>query len=217
MKTNKLEDKNSKLKIAVDGEAGTGKGVICKKVSNDYGLFYYSSGIFYRKLAYIIMDRNIETLEGIIDASKEDSEIEGVDDSLIYSEKVAQKTSQIATIKEVRENLGKVQRNIFLKYDRIIMEGRDIGTVIAPDADIKLYFTASVEVRAKRRCAQYLAEGKYADEKEMISQIKERDERDKNREAGPLKIAQDAIVLENNEDGIDAFYKKVIDEILKRA
>jgi cytidylate kinase len=217
MSNNIFLDIKSKIKIAVDGEAGTGKGSICKRIATNFNLHYCQSGTYYRRLAYIALMQNIKDVDKIIEIAKNPSQLEAVDDADICNDEVAEVTSEIAAIEQVREALLGVQKEVFVRFPRVIMEGRDIGTVIAPDAQIKLYFTADIDARAKRRAAQYRVSRIQAHEDEVKEKMIERDRRDKSRKDAPLVIAPDAIVLDNSEDGIEAFYQKVLEAIKNRA
>lgn len=201
MKTNILLDLKSKLSIAIDGEAGSGKGTFCLKFAEKYNLYYCQSSLFYRKLAYLIIENNIskDYLLSNLDILDKLNQIE---DNLLYTESIAQAASKIASDNDIRQILLKPQKDIISKHDRIIMEGRDIATVIMPDADIKLYFTATLQERSYRRYLEYKSSGKNLTLDEITKSILERDERDKNRKDAPLSIAKDALIIDST--GIDA-------------
>ncbi len=216
MRTNIFLDKISKLKISVDGKAGTGKGSLCKRLAEEFKLYYCESGIYYRKLAFIFLEQK-ENLEETITLINNDLDIlDKIEDKIIYTETIAEVASKISEIKEVRDIISNYLRYIINMHDRVIMEGRDIGTVIAPNADVKIYLSASVEVRAKRRNDQNKYCGKLLSEEEIKQKIINRDQRDENRAESPLKIPKDAILLDNNEDGFDDFYQKFITTIAQK-
>lgn len=216
MNTNKFIDKMRSIVIAVDGEAGSGKGTISKKLASNFNLFYCQTSVFYRKLAYLALKENVDSSEELVTLSKKTYLFDEIDEKEIYSESVTDKTSKIATIEEVREALKFLQKDILNKHSRVIMEGRDIGTVIAPNADIKLYIVADINKRAERRYLQYKKSGKEANLNVIKQQLIERDERDKNRDSAPLKPADDAIIVDNSDLGEFEFYYKVV-EIIKDA
>ncbi|MDX2049659.1 MAG: (d)CMP kinase [Rickettsiaceae bacterium] len=216
MSFNIFLDKKSKLKIAVDGESGSGKGSICKRIANEYKLLYCETSIFYRKLAYIAISNNIFSVDGLIKIINSEDFSANVDKALLYDERVAEESSKVAVIKEVREAINQFQVKLMGENNRIIMEGRDIGTIIMPDADVKLYVKADIEVRAVRRYSQYKENGIKASVDQIKNLLIERDERDKAREHAPLKIASDAIIVDNSADGFDEIYNYVIELITQK-
>jgi cytidylate kinase len=215
-KINLLLDKNSSISIAVDGEAGSGKGTFCSKFASIHALYYCQSSIFYRKLAYLVIEKNLSKIDILRNKDLLDLFNE-IGDKDVYNERVAQEASRIASDSEVRELLLKPQRDIIKNNKRLIMEGRDIATVIMPDADIKLYFTASIEERAKRRYIQYKNSGKECDLKEIMRSIEERDGRDKERKNAPLSIAKEAIIIDSSTINSDEVFKLAEQKILENS
>lgn len=210
-----MKNTNS-LVIAVDGEAASGKGTLSKKLAEEFDLFYCQTSIFYRKLARIAIDESINNLEELLKAAKSVERIENVDIDSIYEEEVGTKASEIASIPEVREALNIPQRDLLKIYPRIIMEGRDIGTVIAPNADVKLYITANIDVRAERRFKERLGQEKGLTLEKVKEDLIERDRRDKERKDAPLAIAKEAIILDSSNLNADEFLKLAINEINKK-
>lgn len=190
----KFHDLGSNCIIALDGTSASGKGTLAKLVAERYAFNHCQSSIFYRKLA----------LERLSDGSTD-----------LYSEAVTRMASVIAAIPEVRQDLLKPQRDFLKNYRRVIMEGRDIGTVIAPDADIKIYITADIEVRAKRRYDQMVASGKNVNYADVLASLKERDERDQGRAVAPLVKAEDAIEIDTTNMGIKEVLETLLREIKK--
>jgi cytidylate kinase len=134
-----------------------------------------------------------------------------VDSPDLYSEDVTEVTSIVASIPEVRLNLNHVLQDFLKEHSRVVMDGRDIGTVIAPDADLKIYVTAGLEVRAQRRYNQLTLSGKNATMEDLLQKLAERDERDSTRKSAPLVIADDAVVL----DTTNMPAEEVVEELLR--
>ena len=187
--------------VAIDGPAGAGKSTIAKLVAEEKGFIYVDTGAMYRGLAIHFLDRGIraEETDKVIEACKDaDVKIryeDGVQQVFLNGtnitgrlrdEAVGQMTSKCSVIPEVRAKLLDLQRDLARTQD-VIMDGRDIGTCVLPDADVKVYLTASVETRAKRRYDELTAKGEACDLDEIARDIKERDERDMNRETAPLR------------------------------
>lgn len=212
--------------IAVDGPAGAGKSTISKRVAKKLGITYIDTGALYRALTLKILNSNIENdnIEEIVkiinktDISFQDNHIlldgQIVDDDIRKNE-VSNNVSNIAKIKEVREKLGQIQRNIAKKQSSIL-DGRDIGTVVLPNADFKFYITANPEERGNRRYKELLENG---DNKislnQVIEDIKKRDQIDSNREIAPLKKSEDAFEIDNTDLNIEESVDKIISIIME--
>ncbi len=212
----KAYNPNTRFIIALDGPSASGKGSIGKMLASEFNLKYVQSGIVYRSVAYLCMINNIDVtdLKKIIELSKTDNLIEltkGVD---LNQENIGNYTSQISTIPEVRASINKYLILMIETYPRILMEGRDIGTVIAKDADLKIFITADVNKRAERRYKQLHEEGKKCTLEDVLQLLKERDLRDSTRIADPLAIASDAFVIDTsymNQDQVIANIKNYIE------
>jgi len=212
----KAYNQHNRFVIALDGPSASGKGSIGRMLASEFNLEYVQSGIFYRSLAYLCMINNIDVtyLKKIIELSKTDNLIEltkGVD---LNQENIGNYTSQISTIPEVRASINKYLILMIETYPRILMEGRDIGTVIAKDADLKIFITADVNKRAERRYKQLHEEGKKCTLEDVLQLLKERDLRDSTRIADPLAIASDAFVIDTshmNQDQVIANIKNYIE------
>jgi cytidylate kinase len=212
----KAYNQHNRFVIALDGSSASGKGSIGRMLASEFNLKYVQSGIFYRSLAYLCMINNIDVtyLKKIIELSKTDNLIEltkGVD---LNQENIGNYTSQISTIPEVRASINKYLILMIETYPRILMEGRDIGTVIAKDADLKIFITADVNKRAERRYKQLHEEGKKCTLEDVLQLLKERDLRDSTRIADPLAIASDAFVIDTsymNQDQVIANIKNYIE------
>ena len=198
--------------VAIDGPAGAGKSTIAKLVAKEKGYIYVDTGAMYRALAIHFLKKGIapENTEDVIDAcSDADVSIRYEDGAqqvylngenvtgMLRTEEVGNMASKTSAVPEVREKLLELQRTLAKEND-VIMDGRDIGTNILPYADVKIYLTASVETRAKRRYDELKEKGEDCDLNQIARDIKERDERDMNRETAPLKKAEDAILVDSS-------------------
>ena len=212
--------------VAIDGPAGSGKGTVAKLISEKLGFVNIDTGATFRCIALAMIQRNIkkeeedkirELLNHIEINMKPDGTIllngEIVTDRIREND-VNTLVSPISVIKIVRDKLLDVQRKI-AEGKNVVMEGRDIGTVVFPDADVKIYLDASPEERAKRRLKQNQEKGIDSSYKEVLQNIIDRDKRDSNREIAPLKQADDAIYLDSTNLSIEEVVEKITD-IIKR-
>lgn len=198
--------------VAIDGPAGAGKSTIAKLVAKEKGYIYVDTGAMYRGLAIHFLEKGIiagET-DKIIEACK-DVEVtiryeKGVQQVYLNGrnitaglreEAVGNMASKSSVIPEVRAKLLELQRGLAKEQD-VIMDGRDIGTCVLPDADVKVFLTASVETRAKRRYDELMAKGIACSLEDITKEIKERDERDSTRKIAPLKKAEDAVLVDSS-------------------
>ena len=209
--------------VAIDGPAGAGKSTIAKLVAKEKGYIYVDTGAMYRGLAIHFIKRGLkaEDIKGIVEACK-DAEVSIVYENdvqqiylngenvtaMLRTEEVGNMASKTSAIPAVREKLLELQRTLAREKD-VIMDGRDIGTNILPNADVKIYLTASVETRATRRYKELLEKGEICVYEEIAQDIKERDERDMNREIAPLKQAEDAILVDSSEMTIEEVVKTI--------
>ena len=210
--------------IAIDGPAGAGKSTIAKAVSKKLNFIYIDTGAMYRAVGLYYLNKNVDLenefeINGLLDDIKIDlTYIDGVQQiilngenvsNLIRNEEVSSAASVVSTYKKVREKMVSIQQEL-ARVNNVVMDGRDIGTVVLPNADLKIYLTASSEERAKRRYKELLEKGEEVDLETIKKDIEERDYRDMNRENSPLKQADDAILLDSSNMTID----EVIDYIL---
>ena len=215
-----------KAVIAIDGPAGAGKTSIAKIVSRKLGYNYIDTGAMYRAISWKAFREKIElkakkdlikmVKNTKIELKNKDGmvrvHLDGKDvTNKIRSKRLAEKASILATIPEVREQLMKIQRRLG-SSGGIVVEGRDIGTVVFPRADYKFYLDASIKERALRRYRELKAKGEEGELAELEKAIRSRDKRDRTRGVAPLKIAPDAIVI----DSTDMSKKEVVEFILKR-
>ena len=200
------------MKIAIDGPSASGKGTISKILSSKLHLSYLNTGKIYRIVALLArnLGGHLKTSALKIASEIEKHFKEQQENDQIYTEEVAKITSQIATFPEVREALLQFQKSFISNSEGVIMEGRDIGTVIMPNADFKFYLDASPEVRAERRVLQLKKDSKEANFSSILEDIKARDRNDIEREVAGLKIAKDAHYIDTSNKSIE----DVINEIL---
>ena len=193
----------SQTVIAIDGPAASGKGTISKVVSKKLGFNYLDTGKLYRAIGA----KYLEGYQPIAAAkSLERSDLDKYD---LQNPEIAQAASKIALIPEVRAALLKFQRNFSQKLPGAVLDGRDIGTVVCPDARIKIFLTASLEARAKRRYIELRKHDEKINFETILEQIKERDERDRTRSSSPMVAASDAKIFDTSELSI----KEVVDEV----
>lgn len=206
------------MQIAIDGPAGSGKSTVAKKIAEKLNIIYIDTGAMYRAITLKLKDidkkfyeeacnnTNIEFINNKIFLDGKDVS------SQIRSEEISKLTSDISKIDFVRKKLVSIQKEIADK-NSVVMEGRDITTVVLPDADYKFYLNASPEIRAKRRTLQLKEKGLNADYKEIIRDIKKRDNNDINRENSPLKVADDAIVIDSSNLTAEESIEKILSYI----
>lgn len=211
--------------VAIDGPAGAGKSTIAKLVAKEKGYIYVDTGAMYRGLAIHFLDKGIQPqeTEKVIEACK-DAEVtiayedavqhvylNGKDiSSRLRNEEVGNMASVTSAIPEVRKKLLELQQNL-AKTQNVIMDGRDIGTCVLPHADVKVYLTASVETRAKRRYQELQEKGEDCNLGEIAHDIEERDRRDMTREIAPLKQAEDAVLVDSSDMTIAEVVKTIVD------
>jgi len=200
--------------IAIDGPAASGKGTIARQLAAVYGLHHLDTGLLYRAVAKAVLDAgyspdNVEQATAAavaLDPKK-------FDDKALKLQAITEASSVVAAIPQVRQALMNYQREFATRPPGAVLDGRDIGTVIAPGADVKLFVVATPEVRAARRLLELKARGEEADEKEILADLLRRDERDSRRTAAPLKAAPDAHLLDTTHLGIDAAFRAALDII----
>ncbi len=218
------------ISVAIDGPAGSGKSTVSKIVAQKLGFVHLDTGALYRAIAYFI-DKSDVDFSSEIDVKKCLKEIDLkvekgakeqkilLNDKILTTElrslNVTKIASKIASYKSVRDYLLELQRS-FAKTQNVVMDGRDIGTVVLPDALVKIFITASPEVRAKRRFEQISGDGEKPDYEEILTSIKKRDYEDTHRKIAPLKRADDAILVDNSDMDLNQTVENVLDIIKER-
>ncbi len=218
------------INIAIDGPAGAGKSTIAKTVSKELGYIYVDTGALYRTVGLNALRKGVDTkdADGVI------ATLEGLEVSLrfvdneqrvflgeedvsvaIRQNEVSMAASNVSAIPKVREFLFDLQRNI-AKNNNCLMDGRDIGTVVLPDAQIKLFLTASAEARADRRYKELIEKGQTVDYDVILQEIKDRDYQDSHREIAPLKQADDAVLVDSTEMNLQETIEYMLNLIKER-
>ena len=213
------------MNIAIDGPAGAGKSTIAKRLAKKLGFIYVDTGAMYRAMAYYFLQHNIDAKdENAIAAACPDVDVtityengeqqvllngENVN-GVIRNEEVGNMASSTSVYPVVRKKLVELQRQLAKSAD-VIMDGRDIGTCVLPDAQVKIYLTASSATRAKRRYDELTEKGVSCDLAEIEKDIIDRDYRDMHRETSPLRQAEDAVLVDSSDMTID----QVVDEIIR--
>ena len=218
------------ISIAIDGPAGAGKSTIARALAKELGFYYVDTGAIYRTVAYFldlwgVSPKDVDAVERYIDELTIGIEYDadgvqhmimnGMDVSEdIRTQEISQKASLVSAHKVVRDVLLDMQREVARNHN-VIMDGRDIGTVVLPKADVKIFLTASSQVRAKRRCDELLAKGQKAEYETILKEIEQRDYQDSHREIAPLKQAKDAVLLDTSEldiPGVIAAMKDIVNQ-----
>jgi cytidylate kinase len=198
--------------IAIDGPAASGKGTLGKRLAHHYGYRHLDTGVIYRAVAKAMLDLGAELTDevrAVAVAMELDPEKFG--DPVLKTQKVGDAASVVSAIPKVREALVNFQRHFAEGPPGAVLDGRDIGTVICPDADVKIFVVADPRVRARRRTLEAKARGEDADEAMVLADILKRDERDQNRATAPLKPAPDAHLLDNSQLDIEGGVRAAID------
>lgn len=218
------------ISVAIDGPAGAGKSTMAKGVAEKFGYIYVDTGALYRTIGLYVMRKGVDTTdaEGVtnllsdinIDLKFENNTqqviLNGENVSnLIRTPEVSMAASNVSAIPAVRSYLFDLQKNMAVKHD-VIMDGRDIGTVVLPNADVKIFLTASPEERANRRFKEMIEKGQSVTYEDVLNDIKRRDYNDSNREIAPLKPAEDAIALDTTFYTLEESIEK-IENIIKEA
>ena len=217
--------------IAIDGPAGAGKSTIARRLAKELGYCYVDTGAIYRTVAYFmdllgISPKDVDGVERYIDELTIEIEYdeEGVQHMImngmdvsgdIRTQDISQKASLVSAHAVVREVLLDMQRSVARKHN-VIMDGRDIGTVVLPKADVKIFLTADPEVRAKRRYDELIAKGQKANLPQILKEVQQRDYQDSHREIAPLKQAKDAVKVDTSNLDIEGVVAAIRDIVGKK-
>ena len=198
--------------IAIDGPAASGKGTLGKRLAAHFGLRHLDTGLLYRAVAKTLMDAG----QPYDDAAKAAAAARSIDparfdEAVLKSHAVGEVASIVSAIPEVRAVLVLFQRQFAATPPGAVIDGRDIGTVICPDAPVKIFVTATPEMRARRRAKEFAAQGQAVDEATVLEDIRRRDERDTTRKVAPLQRAADAHLLDTTHMDIDAAFRAAVD------
>ena len=218
--------------IAIDGPSGAGKSTLGKMLAENLGLLYLDTGAMYRAVGLAVLESgtDFENKEQVIEIARRSKiELVGEPDALevklngkdissqIRTNRVGQAASVVSIISEVRRILVEHQRTLGKNAPRgCVLDGRDIGTIVFPNADVKFFLTAKPEARARRRYEEDRARGRISTYEETLSEINQRDERDVSREDSPLAIAKDAIVIDTSEFNLTEVYEQMLAIVLER-
>jgi cytidylate kinase len=198
--------------IAIDGPAASGKGTLGKKLAAHYGLRHLDTGLIYRAVAKHVLDAGSRPDDAAAAlAAAQALDPARFDEAALNTPTVGEAASVVSATPEVRAALIAFQRDFAAQPPGAVLDGRDIGTVICPGADVKIYVTATAEVRARRRAVEYRAQGRDIDATAVLADILKRDERDSRRAIAPLRQAPDAHLLDTTHLDIDAAIRAAID------
>ncbi len=197
--------------ITIDGPAASGKGSLSKNISKEFNFFYMETGMYYRGFASLFYENkvNILDLSSFISGIKINDFKKYIiqNNKKLYSTKITKLSSELAKNLGIRLFIVKIQQDMIVtlekKFNGIILEGRDCGSVVAPKADLKFYLTASLEVRAERRFNQFVKDKKEISYEQVLSDLRKRDVQDKSREHSPLHIPKGAVVIDNSDYNLE--------------
>jgi CMP/dCMP kinase len=197
--------------ITIDGPAASGKGTIARRVAEHYRLPHLDTGLLYRGVAIRLLDRGHALDDGkAAAAAARELDLASLDAKRLRARSIGEAASRVAAFPEVRAALLKLQTDFAHRPGGAVLDGRDTGTVIAPEADVKIFVTASAETRAARRLRELVAKGEAITLDAVLAAIRERDRRDSERAIAPLKPAPDAVLLDTTELDIEAAFRAAL-------
>ncbi|MEK7783751.1 MAG: (d)CMP kinase [Candidatus Binatota bacterium] len=216
--------------MAIDGPAGAGKSTVAKRLAKELGYAYMDTGAMYRAFAWRVMKEGIDLSdEKKLERVLQDTSIElleqdgrssvllnGVDvTDRIRTPELSQLASRVSTSKIVRERMVELQRDMG-SHGGVVAEGRDIGTVVFPNAEVKVFLDASSEERARRRFEELRSQGREVTVEETLEEMEQRDRRDRERDVAPLRKAEDAVVIDSTQAGVDGVVGRIMQEIKRK-
>lgn len=206
------------LVIAIDGPAASGKGTLARRLAAHFGLPHLDTGLLYRATACALIDdgRPLDDIRAAVEAAR-GLALCDFDEARLRSRELGEASSVVAAIPQVRAALIEMQRSFASRSEGAVLDGRDIGTVICPDAAVKIFVTASAEKRAQRRALELASRGERVDYAHILEDIRRRDERDSGRSSAPLKIADDATRLDTTDLDIEAAFAAARDIVREKA
>jgi cytidylate kinase len=197
--------------ITIDGPAASGKGTIARRVAEHYRLPHLDTGLLYRGVAIRLLDRGHSLDDGTAAAAAaRELDLPSLDAKRLRQRSIGEAASRVAVFPEVRAALLKLQKDFAHRPEGAVLDGRDTGTVIAPEADIKIFVTASAEMRAARRLRELAAKGEEMTLDAVLAAIRERDRRDSERAIAPLKPAADAVLLDTTDLDIETAFRAAL-------
>ena len=198
--------------IAIDGPAASGKGTLARRLAAHYGLRHLDTGLTFRAVAAALLARGLPLGdEDVAVSTARNLDLSRLDRDVLSAHEIGEAASRIAILPALREELVNLQRAFAEEEPGAVLDGRDIGTVVCPGAKVKLYATASPEVRARRRTQELQSKGKEAEFADVLSDLVRRDARDAGRAVAPLRQADDAHLLDTSEMDIEAAFKAAVD------
>lgn len=197
--------------IAIDGPAASGKGTLARRLAEYFHLPHLDTGLLYRATACVLLDNGASLLdEAIAERAARGLSLTDFDARRLRSRELGEASSIVASLPAVRAALIDLQRQFATRAEGAVIDGRDIGTVICPEASVKIFVTASPETRAQRRVIELIAAGETADYTSILSEVKQRDARDLTRSISPLVAANDAVMLDTTELDRDAAFNAAL-------
>ena len=207
----------SRMLIAIDGPAASGKGTLARRLARHFDVPHLDTGLLYRATAAGLLDKGyrLDDVERAVGVARGLALVD-FDDSHLRGREMGEAASVVAAIPQVREALIEAQRRFASRPEGAVLDGRDIGTVICPEAPVKIFVTASPETRAQRRALELAGRGEKVDYAAVLEDIRKRDARDSGRASAPLKVADDAVMLDTTVLDIESAYRAALDIVAAR-
>ncbi len=202
--------------IAIDGPAASGKGTLARRLAHHFELRHLDTGLTYRAVAAALLAKGLPLGdEAVAIEIAQHLDLAQMDKSILSAHEIGEAASRIAVLGGLREELVDLQRRFAKTPPGAVLDGRDIGTVVCPDASVKLFVTASAEARARRRTDEMVSKGQDAEYESILSDLKRRDERDSQRTVAPMQKADDAYLLDTTEMDIETAFQAAVDIVTR--